>query len=117
MQKKTILGQKTSFTSGCTYTVNLAIILEEMEIIHSQENEAQSSIRKQISETQTSSFYMIEDANLLESIENLEEIEDTTSGLCESIGSVLTVIFILVFLSYILVKIITLLLIKTLAIL
>ena len=88
-----------------------------MKSIHSQENTALSSVRKQISETPTSSFYRMEDANLLDTIVNLGEIEDTTSGLCESIGSVFTVIFILVFLSYILVKIITLLLIKTLAIL
>ena len=88
-----------------------------MKSIHSQENTALSSVRKQISETPNSSFYWMEDANLLDTIVKLEEIEDTTSGLCESIGSVFTVIFILVFLSYILVKIITLLLIKTLAIL
>ena len=88
-----------------------------MESIHSQENTALSSVRKQISETPTSSFYWMEDANLLDTIVKLEEIEDTTSGLCESIGSVFTVIFILVFLSYILVKIITLLLIKALGIL
>ena len=88
-----------------------------MEIIHSQEDTALPSIGKQISETPTSSFFWMGEANLLDTIVNLEEIEDPTLSLCKSIGSVLTVILILVFLSYILVNIITLLLIKTLAIL
>ena len=89
----------------------------EMEITCYEENTEISMTRNKIFDSSPASLLLVERSNLLETHVKLEDGDEEMPSIWGSFGPVITVILGLVFLSYILVNIVTILMVNILSIL